>query len=398
VTMATVIKMAKKAGGTLTANPLKATTADDLRRVVAESADIFSVSTSGGTPSEYTGKFPMYPASDIAARPPGKWWIKGLIPEAKIGAIFGASGSGKSFVVLDLMAHLALGRDWRGIKTRKGRVLYVAAEGGAGIGKRLKAWCQHHDVPVTDLDITVLLVAPNIMLREDIEELVVAIKAAGGFEHIVLDTYAQVTPGANENTAEDMGLALAHCAAIGDATNAETHLVHHSGKDATKGARGWSGINAALDYSIEVTRDEDSNYREMRVSKMKDGEDGARFGFKLEVVDVGIDDDGDAITSCVAVETDMPKPDVDDKPRKGVKKLGRVETHILETIEASVDPFATDMDVNAFVQLCVDGMPAPEPGKRDVRKQDVQRALKSLVKGPEAPLVIDHGKIIFMTS
>jgi hypothetical protein len=43
-------------------------------------------------------------------------------------------------------------------------------------------------------------------------------------------------------------------------------------------------------------------------------------------------------------------------------------------------------------------MPAPEPGKRDVRKQDIQRALKSLVKGPEAPLVIDHGKIIFMTS
>jgi len=398
VTMATVIKMAKKAGGTLTANPTQATTADDLRRVVAESADIFSVSTSGGTPPEYTGKFPMYPASEIVTRPPGKWWIKGLIPEAKIGAIFGASGSGKSFVVLDLMAHLALGRDWRGIKARKGRVLYVAAEGGAGVGKRLKAWCQHHDVPATDLDITVLLVAPNIMLREDIEELVVAIKAAGGFEHIVLDTYAQVTPGANENTAEDMGLALAHCAAIGAATNAEIHLVHHSGKDATKGARGWSGINAALDYSIEVTRDEDSNYREMRVSKMKDGEDGARFGFKLEVVDVGIDDDGDAITSCVAVETDMPKPDVDDKPRKGVKKLGRVETHILETIEASVDPFATDMDVNAFVQLCVDGMPAPEPGKRDVRKQDVQRALKSLVKGPEAPLVIDHGKIIFMTS
>ena len=397
VTMATVLKMVKQAGGSTTVNPSKATTADDLRRVVAKSADIYPVSTTGGTPPEYTGKFPMYHAAEIAARPPGKWWIKGLIPEAKIGAIFGASGSGKSFCVIDLMAHLSLGWDWRGMKGRKGNVLYVAAEGGTGIGKRIKAWCQHHNVPETALDITILLVAPNIMLRDDIEELVVAIKAAGGFAHIVLDTYAQVTPGANENTAEDMGLALSHCAAIGDATDAQMHLVHHSGKDASKGARGWSGINAALDYSIEVTRDPDTNYREMRVTKMKDGEDGMRYAFKLDVLEVGMDDDGDAITSCVAVEADLAKGGAEDLPRKGVKKLGRVATHILETIETQIDPFVPDMAINDFIQLCADGMPAPEIGKRDIRRQDVQRSLKSLTTGADAPILIEHGRIIFMT-
>jgi hypothetical protein len=397
VTMETVLKMVKQAGGSTTVNPSKATTADDLRRVVAKSADIYPVSTTGGTPPEYTGKFPMYHAAEVAARPPGKWWIKGLIPEAKIGAIFGASGSGKSFCVIDLMAHLSLGWDWRGMKGRKGNVLYVAAEGGTGIGKRIKAWCQHHNVPETALDITILLVAPNIMLRDDIEELVVAIKAAGGFAHIVLDTYAQVTPGANENTAEDMGLALSHCAAIGDATDAQMHLVHHAGKDASKGARGWSGINAALDYSIEVTRDPDTNYREMRVSKMKDGEDGMRYAFKLDVMVVGMDDDGDEITSCVAVEADLAKGGAEDLPRKGVKKLGRVATHILETIETQIDPFVADMAINDFIQLCADGMPAPEIGKRDIRRQDVQRSIKSLTTGADAPILIEHGRIIFMT-
>lgn len=396
VTMASVIKMAKQAGAA-PVNPLKATTADDLRRVVAESADTLPVSTNGTTPPEYTGRFRIHHAAEIAARPPGKWWIKGLIPEARIGAIFGASGSGKSFCVIDLMAHLSLGWDWRGLKTRQGRVLYVVAEGGTGAGKRIKAWCQHHNVPETSLNISILLAPPNIMLRQDIEDLVVAIKAAGGFEHIVLDTYAQVTPGANENTAEDMSLALGHCAAIGDATEAEIHLVHHSGKDATKGARGWSGINAALDYSIEVTRDPDTNYREMRVSKMKDGEDGMRYAFKLEVLEVGLDDDGDAITSCVAVEADVVKPD-EGKPSRGVKKLGRVETHIVETIETQVDPFVSDMVMSDFIQLCVDGMPAPEPNRRDVRRQDVQRALRSLTKGDSAPIDIKDGKVIFMTS
>lgn len=386
ITMASVIKMAKEAD----ARPPKATTADDLRRVVAESAGSLPLSTDGATPPEYDGKFPLYRASEIAARPPGKWWIKGVIPEARIGAIFGASGSGKSFFILDLICHLALGWDWRGLRTRKGRVLYVAAEGGAGVGKRLKAWAQHHGISVDDLDITVLLVAPNIMLREDIEELVVAIKAAGGFEHIVLDTYAQVTPGANENAAEDMGLALAHCNAIAEATDGQITLVHHSGKDASKGARGWSGINAALDYSHEVTRDEETNYREMRVAKMKDGEDGQRFGFKLETVVVGYDDDMDEITSCVVVDADAPKTEA---PVKGLKRRGRMENHILEVMTLFADK--PHVRIEDLVQKAVEMLPPPEEGKRDIRRQSIVRALQTLSREKDGPLKVEGNLVFF---
>lgn len=382
ITMASVIKMAKEAG--LNTRPTKAATADELRRVVAESAEVI-------TQPGYTGKFPMYPAHEIAARPPGKWWIKGLIPEAQIGAIFGASGSGKSFVVLDLICHLALGWDWRGVKVRKARCLYVAAEGGTGVGKRFKAWCEHHNVDPLTLDITILLVAPNIMQREDIEELVLAIQAAGGFDHIILDTYAQVTPGANENTAEDMGLALAHCRAISEATGAMIWLVHHSGKDASKGARGWSGINAALDFSHEVTRDEDTNYRELRVSKMKDGEDGMRFGFKLEVVSVGFDDDLDEITSCVVIDAEAPVKE-DDGKVKG-KRRGRVENHVLEIMStfAARDTVTT----KELVEAAVEAMPAPEAGKRDIRRQAVVRALHTLSKEKDGPLQVKGNLVVF---
>lgn len=388
-TMASVIKMAKQAG--LDTRPLKATTADELRRVVAESADDLPVSVNGATPPGYAGKFPMYRASEIAARPPGRWWIKGLVPEAQIGAVFGASGSGKSFIVLDLIAHLALGWAWRELRTRRGRILYVAAEGGAGVGKRLKAWCQHHDVPVDALDVTVLLVAPNIMQRDDITELVLAINAAGGFEHIVLDTYAQVTPGANENTAEDMGLALAHCRAICEATAAMVWLVHHSGKDATKGARGWSGINAALDFSLEVTRDEDTGYRELRVAKMKDGEDGTRYGFKLETVVVGFDDDLDEVTSCVVIDAEAPaKPET---ASKGVKRRGRVENHVLEVM--TLFEGRDTVRIEDLVQKAVETMPVPEAGKRDTRKQGVVRALHNLSREKDGPLQVKGGLVIF---
>ena len=399
VTMATVIKLAKQAGGTLTANPTQAASVDELKQVAELAAETAAANPTHGmqTPPDFDGKFHITSAGDLARRKPSDWLIKGLLPQAEIAVLFGASGSGKSFVGIDLLAAIARGQSWRDRKTKKGRGLIIAAEGGGAFGKRIEAYARHHEMDADDLELGIIVAPPNFMLKEDISELVKAVAAAGGASVIMVDTYAQVTPGANENAGEDMGLALANARALAEATGALVILIHHSGKDAHRGSRGWSGIKAAADVEIEVLKHENGQ-REIRTTKMKDGDDGLSWGFKLEIIEVGLDDDGEAITSCVAIEAELPKPDADDKPRKGIKKFGRVETHILETIEASVDPFAADMDMGAFVQLCVDGMPAPELGKRDVRKQDIQRALKSLVKGPEAPLAIDHGRIIFMTS
>ena len=399
VTMATVIKMAKQAGGTLTANPTPAASVDELKQVAELAAETVAALGIKGvqTPENYDGKFPVITAGALTRRKPGDWLIKGVLPQADLVILYGASGSGKSFVGIDLMAAIAQGVPWRGRKTKKGRALIIAAEGGGSVGKRFEAYCQHHSINADDLDVGLIIAPPNFMLKEDISELVKAVTAAGGADVIMVDTYAQVTPGANENAAEDMGLALANARALGLATSAVIVLVHHAGKDLHRGSRGWSGIKAAADAELEVIKHENGQ-REIRISKMKDGDDGLSWGFKLEVLEVGTDDDGEAITSCVAVEAELPKPEADDKPRKGVKKLGRVEAHIVETIETQVDPFAADMPMSDFIQLCVDGMPAPEPNKRDVRRQDVHRALRSLTKGDSAPLEIKDGMVIFMIS
>ena len=224
---------------------------------------------------------------------------------------------------------------------------------------------------------------PNVTLR--------------GFGPATLLTYnlGQAIPGTDGQPIGWQGAAALLITA--EATGAVIILVHHAGKDLHRGSRGWSGIKAAADAELEVIKHENGQ-REIRISKMKDGDDGLSWGFKLEVLEVGLDDDGEAITSCVAVEAELPKADADDKPRKGVKKLGRVEAHIMETLETQVDPFVADMPMSDFVQLCVDGMPAPEPNKRDVRRQDVIRALRSLTKGDSAPLEIKDGMVIFMIS
>jgi hypothetical protein len=98
--------------------------------------------------------------------------------------------------------------------------------------------------------------------------------------------------------------------------------VHHAGKDASKGSRGWSGIKAAADAQIEVLRHEDGQ-REIHLEKMKDGEDGVRFGFKLETVEIGTDEDGDRITSCVAVEAEAARGQGKRPAQQGRRALRR---------------------------------------------------------------------------
>ena len=394
VTMASVLKMAKEAGIALP-RPTLAATPESLRAVAADTAEkIASLPPSEGvcTPEGFEGKYPVHSADSVSRRPPSEWMIKGVVPVADLGVIYGASTSGKSFAAFDMAAAIGRGVDWRGRRVRKGRVIIIAAEGGGGYPKRIAAYCQHNLINAADLNIGIITAAPNFLETEEIEQVVASIVGAGGADLLVVDTFAQVTPGANENAGEDMGLALSHARGLREATGAMCILIHHAGKDASKGARGWSGIKAACDVEIEISRDEESNAREMRLSKAKDGEDGLRWGFKLDVVTLGLDADGDAITSCVVLETDLQATKLSETERKAAKKIGRTEAHILDTMEL-IDPRVSSMNVSDFVNLCVDGMPAPEEGKRDIRKDTVRRAIKGMTKGPEAPLILENGRV-----
>jgi len=245
----------------------------------------------GNTP--YTVLYP----DDYKHRPETVWIIKGVLPRAELAVVFGESGAGKSFFVMDMALAIDRGIDWRGKKTKKMRVIYVAAEGAGGIRGRLMAYCNQHGLKLGDIHLGIIEATPNMLDKQDALNLARSILAAGGADLIILDTWAQVTAGANENSGEDMGKALAHCKGISRATGAMMLLVHHAGKDLTKGARGWSGLRAAADCEIEISRSDD--FRMARVTKLKNGLDGQEFGFTLEEVILGYDEDNDEINSCV---------------------------------------------------------------------------------------------------
>ncbi len=328
---------------------------------------------SPSAPADKPPRFAVQPAASFAQGRPPAWIIKGVLPAADLGVIFGESGSGKSFAALDLAVDIAMGTPWRGRPTRQGRVVYVAADGPGGIRHRLRANAQARGTPLEQLPIGVIADAPNLMEKTDALDVARAIKAAGGADLVIIDTFAQVMPGANENAGEDVGRALTHCKGIRRATGAMVLLVHHAGKDASKGARGWSGLRAAADVELEVVRADAE--RSISITKQKDGEDGAEFAFRLQEVVLGLDEDGEEITSCVVEHHHGGGPSA-----RGARHIGNVERLVMRALS---DLSGTDEQIAEHADLKAEAI-ARLPfeagsGKRDRRGERVERAIEGLI-------------------
>lgn len=323
-------------------------------------------------PAAKASRFKVYTAAEFAQGKPLSWLIKGVLPKAQLGVLFGESGAGKSFITVDLAIDIAMGTAWRGMRTHKARVVYVVAEGAVGFRGRMQAICQQRGMDISEVSLLVIADAPNLLEKADALEIAKAIVAAGGADLIIIDTFAQAMPGGNENAGEDVGRALAHCKGIHRATGAMVLLVHHSGKDAARGARGWSGLKAAADVELEVVRADER--RSLTVSKMKDGPgEGMEYAFRLSTVVLGLDSDGDEITSCVVEHADgAVRRVVDRGPRGAVEKL---VLNTLEDMSGVSGQAVSHLDLKAAVKTQM----TYEEGTRDTRGQRIERALESLI-------------------
>lgn len=349
----------------------------------ADDFDVVPVAAGAAPAKDKPMRFMPVQAGQFAAGKPPGWLMKNVIPAADLIVLFGESGSGKTFMVLDIVAAIARGVEWRGNKVRQGRVVVIAAEGGAGYRNRLKAYAARHGLDLADLDIWVIHAQPNMLLKDDALDVCRGILAIGGASLVVIDTFAQVMPGANENAAEDMGKALAHCRGICTAVKAPVLLVHHSGKDASRGARGWSGLKAAADAELEVLRLPTG--RMVRVSKQKDGEDGLAWGFELDQVPVGTDEDGDVVTSMVVRETELPAVQQVGAALKGLSKQQKVLVEVVNEIAAAQTDGIEVAEVIAEV-LRRTGKDGTRNGKRDVK-----RALDALCERDDVNYSVQDG-------
>lgn len=224
---------------------------------------------------------------------------------------YGESGKGKTNVVLSQCVAIASGQPWGELDVRKGLVVYVAAEGGRGIKRRIEAYKRKMGLRAIAFD---LVPCPVDLLRPtgDTKALIALIREAER-DHgspclmVVIDTASRALAGGNENAPDDMGALVMHCDQIRDATKATLHLIHHSGKNKAAGARGHSLLRAATDTEIEI----DGDAMTITATKQRDRDMPRPMTYRYESVVVGRDRKGRDVPGIVTLV--KPESDFEDK-------------------------------------------------------------------------------------
>ncbi len=310
---------------------------------------------------------------------PVDWLVKGLLTSTALSVVYGEPGSGKSFFAMALGAYIAKGKKWwENRRVAQGAVVYLGLEGGRGLQSRVLAFQQYSGW----LNIPFYLVPTGLDLLQpegDLTSTIETINALNGVVLVVVDTLSRAIAGGNENSPDDMGAFIRNMDRIRLETGAHVMCVHHGGKDKERGARGHSSLKAAADTEIEITNID--GIRLAKVTKQKDGEGGAEFAFCLEKIELGIDEDGDPITSCICVQTDsIPQ-------KKRVTGQAKIALQLLEEAIAKdgqippasnhIPPNISACSLRLWQEYCKSGQ-ISDPNKPDAFRMAFKRASQKL--------------------
>lgn len=220
--------------------------------------------------------------------------VEGLLDVGAASLLYGPSNVGKTFVVLDMAHAIATGRPWSGRATTKSGVLYLALEGGGGIRKRFAALRKDHAGATPDNFVLGCATIDLCSSMESARDIVLAARSLpGGCGLIVIDTMARAMNGGDENSGVDVGKFVANVDRIRRATGAHVLIIHHSGKEIARGARGHSSLRAAVDTELEIKEGTIKN------PKQRDHDLSQDVAFTLEPIALGADAKGRTVWSAV---------------------------------------------------------------------------------------------------
>lgn len=258
----------------------------------------------------HTPKFPIYDTSDMANLPRPSWLFRNLLFQREVSLLHGPSGSFKSFVALDLAMRLRHGLNWHDRPLKPTRIVYVAGEGFEMFLPRKLAWFARNGIKPCDDGVGTVPFAVALTDPEDVKRFIedVQHKITDPIGLVIFDTLSTCTAGQNENDVATMTSAIENAKKIGRALGCHVMMIHHPGKDLTRGARGSSSLKANVDTEITCERPEEGNECMLHVAKQKNGKDGQRYQFIATAHNVGLtDDDGYEIDSLCLSPVDVSK-------------------------------------------------------------------------------------------
>jgi len=226
--------------------------------------------------------------------------IDGMLYRGEVSVLYGPSNSGKSAVVIRLAQSVASGERVLGAEVQKGGVFYVAAEAPLSVRSRA-----HLILPEDDARDRFLVVAgrPNLSDDEYVRTLIAAGREAMSrftvpLALIVFDTGARSFGGADENSNEQMTRVIDRANEIAVTLNVHVMIVHHTGKEGDRGARGASAIRDACETEIRCTYSENGGLLE--ITKQRNHRKGPPLRFELRGAVLGHDNRGKEMTAVVA--------------------------------------------------------------------------------------------------
>lgn len=268
---------------------------NDIQRSVAGKENEYKRTVLSGDELSLASKKPilMLLGDPMDGLTPPDYLIDDLFEMNAYSLIYGPSGCGKSFVEIDMMCCVASGSSFHGHETQKMPCIYVAGEGHNGLKARTAAWQKHHGIALKECQIYTSIGSIQILNRETAVKLASELKAiieSSGQKIglVVIDTLARNIGDGDENSAKDIGMFFNILdELIRLPYGCHISIVHHSGKDAAKGARGSSALRAAVDQEFEVEQTVRGKVT-LTNHKMKEGATPPVQYFKVRVVDLGL--------------------------------------------------------------------------------------------------------------
>jgi len=284
-----------------------------------------------GYKNESKPSFKLVSANELMTRKINhNWQIKGLFEHGNIGQIFGATGSGKSFVVLDMAYCIASGIDYYGRETKQGKVVYICGEGFSGLARRFHALQNKYEKDIVN-KLFISEQPAAFMDSDSTASVYEAVAAVGDVSLVIIDTYHRNMGGGDENSANDFAVVLKNIDRFLKPLGVTVAIIHHSGHMETGRARGSSSIRAAMDFEYQATMT--TSGLTLKNTKMKDATAPGTLFFDFVQVTLGEDEDGEPITSAYLEARDIGS---NSTGKRAKRKLNVRDNVVLEALNDAI--------------------------------------------------------------